>query len=89
MDEPVPGDVILDILRRLPTKTLVRLKLLSKHWCSHISTYPRVASLNPSSAAKHRKALFLIGIGVEEVKEKFPEEYELWTKEIESWLKKP
>ncbi|OMO95702.1 hypothetical protein COLO4_15714 [Corchorus olitorius] len=60
MDKPVPGDVIVDILRLLPSKTLVRLKLLSKHWCSHISTYPKIASLNPSSAAKSRKALFLI-----------------------------
>ncbi|KAF9591889.1 hypothetical protein IFM89_009497, partial [Coptis chinensis] len=32
----IPNDVLLEILRRLPLKSLVRFKCVSKHWCSSI-----------------------------------------------------
>ncbi|KAF9591886.1 hypothetical protein IFM89_009494 [Coptis chinensis] len=32
----IPDDVLLEILRRIPTKSLLRFKCVSKHWCSSI-----------------------------------------------------
>ncbi|KAF5818685.1 putative F-box domain-containing protein [Helianthus annuus] len=55
----VPGEVIEEILLRLPVKSVLRFRTLSKPWLSHISN-PSFTKLHFTRAtAAHRTALFI------------------------------